>query len=313
MINFDRARRATRLVVAFIQRSRRTGYSVANFTQSKRGLLVLLVLAVAAAVGVWSLVHFWDWLQTVSDDKESGSTTIRNIGLVIAGVIALPLALWRSWVAHRQADTADQNLLNERYQQGAQMLGSDVLAVRLGGIYALQRLANDYPEHYHIETMKLFCAFVRNPTGDVGVPSVTNSRGRDPLEEIEGPKLREDVQSIMNVIGSRSKMAIDLEENDGYTLNLRGASLVGALLQHANLSSADLDRADFKHAVLRNTDLSGARFGMFVPNPPINGLTQTQLDQACADPDNPPKLYGIVDDVTCERLVWRGEPLGDET
>ena len=66
-------------------------------------LYVWLALIGAAAVGVWSLFNFWDWLQTGPDGLESGSTTIRNIGLVIAGVVALPLAIWRSWVAQRQA------------------------------------------------------------------------------------------------------------------------------------------------------------------------------------------------------------------
>ena len=94
---------------------------------------------------------------------ESGSTTVRNLGLLIAGLIALPLAIWRSWVAQRQADTAQHNLLNERYRQGAEMLDSEILSVRLGGIYALQRLAADNPKHYHIQIMQLLCAFVRHP------------------------------------------------------------------------------------------------------------------------------------------------------
>ena len=51
------------------------------------------------------------------------------------------LAVWRSIVAERQADTAQQSLLNERYQKGAEMLGNEVLSVRMGGIYALGRLA----------------------------------------------------------------------------------------------------------------------------------------------------------------------------
>ena len=44
------------------------------------------------------------------------------------------------------------------------MLGSEVLSVRLGGIYALQRLAEEWPDQYHIQIMRLFCAFVRLPT-----------------------------------------------------------------------------------------------------------------------------------------------------
>ena len=121
-------------------------------------------LLVAASV-VW--IKFPDWLS----DNESGSTTIRNLFLVVAALIALPLATWRSFVAERQANAAQKNsqiaqigLLNERYQKGAEMLGSDVLSVRLGGIYALRRLAEEHPEEYHVQIMRLFCAYVRHPS-----------------------------------------------------------------------------------------------------------------------------------------------------
>ena len=71
------------------------------------------------------------------------------------------------------------------------MLGNDVLSVRLGGIYALQRLAEEYPEQYHIQIMQLFCAFARHPTED----QVLESR-RIQGESI--PPLREDVEAIMS-------------------------------------------------------------------------------------------------------------------
>ena len=94
---------------------------------------------VVLLIGGWLIVQNWDWL---SNDvwnwlgaapneearQETNSTTLRNIGLVVAGLIALPLAVWRSTVAHRQAEIAQRGLLNERYQKGAEMLGNDVLS-----------------------------------------------------------------------------------------------------------------------------------------------------------------------------------------
>ena len=112
--------------------------------------------------GAGTFIAFWVQPNT----GESLSSTIRNIGLTSAAAIALPLAFWRSTTADsqsdtalkqsatalsladaalrqadaalRQADTTSQGLLNERYQKGAEMLGSSVLPVRLGGIYALR-------------------------------------------------------------------------------------------------------------------------------------------------------------------------------
>ena len=85
---------------------------------------LIAVLLVLAGFFVW---RFWDWLRMVPQDYESGTATVRNLGLLFTAIIALPLGIWRSFVAHRQSQTAQQGLLNERYQRGAEMLGSEVL------------------------------------------------------------------------------------------------------------------------------------------------------------------------------------------
>ena len=101
---------------------------------------IFIVLAICLVISL----HYWpDWRR----DGDSNSTIIRNVGIVIGGIIAMLLAIWRSVVSERQAYTARQSLLNERYQQGAEMLGNGVFSVRLGGIYALQRLAEEHYVH----------------------------------------------------------------------------------------------------------------------------------------------------------------------
>ena len=92
----------------------------------------MIILGMLAAGVVFSVV-LWDWLRPESQSFESNGTTIRNIALVIGGAIALVFAVWRSGIAQRQSDIAQQGLLNERYQKGAEMLGSEVLSVRLAG------------------------------------------------------------------------------------------------------------------------------------------------------------------------------------
>ena len=90
--------------------------------KSNRGRIALSVILAVVGASFWRLIASWDWLSTDiwdwlrdgPDGVESGSTTVRNLGLVVAGLIALPLAIWRSLVAQRQADTAQQSLLNER-------------------------------------------------------------------------------------------------------------------------------------------------------------------------------------------------------
>ena len=365
---------------------------------------------------------FWEWLS----GGESGSTTIRNIALVAAGLIALPLAIWRGVVANRQANTAQQGLLNERYQRGAEMLGNEVLSVRLGGIYALQRLAEESPGQYHIQIMRLFCAFVRSPTRDQSLES-----GQAVIEPGTLLGIRQDVEAVMQMIGSRAKSRITLERIADFRLDLRGAdlptaqflgadlsnamfhnsnlsganfvntdltdsflsysdlsqaqfqnvnftrtrlgsaNLSGAMLQDAdlsrrnlhnvNLSGTNLLRTNLSGAIVQDakasgalleganlsgtsflrTDLSGARLAMAEMSgaqfldadltsadiagtnlsgvefsigglQTAKGLTQAQLDDARADPNNPPELTGVLDAGSGEPLVWRGKLLNDE-
>ena len=49
-------------------------------------------------------IALWNWLS--GDD--SASTAIRNIGFIMAGSVALPLAIWRGVVADKQASAAQR-------------------------------------------------------------------------------------------------------------------------------------------------------------------------------------------------------------
>ena len=385
------------------------------------------VAGIAAVLVIGGLLS-WHYWEEIRGEQDSLSETVRNLGLVIGGAIAILLAVWRSIVSERQANTAQQGLLNERYQQGADMLGNNVLSVRLGGIYALERLAAEHPQQYYVQIMKLLCAFVRHPTEDEDYQKKLAERNKD----LSTPhSQREDARAAMDFIGSRDETRVEIEESQDFSLNLMGAdlshaqigraNLSGSMLRNANLSnaeisSADLSRAHLQGAVMKSAhlmfidftdarasdaDLSGARMlrltmpsltfdnanlsgaqlnrvdlsggfiqyanlshvhirssdlsdthflgsdlssarilksklsgaeilrtdmsgailhdtdlsGTYFYNSHggtatdlVTGLTQTQLDEACADPDNPPKLDGVLDAVTGKPLVWRGQP-----
>ena len=358
-----------------------------------RGRLIVSLVAVLAALlgAVWWCG--WDWLRTGSGDLESGSTTIRNIGLLVGGGIAI-------WVAYRRSVISQLGLLNERYQKGAEMLGSEVLAVRLGGIYALQRLVEDHPKQYHVQVMRLFCAFVRNPPVDKDRDDNARPTGTEREPNIKDYQVREDVQAAMTAIGTRSEDDMELEKQgkfslilndaqlngadltdayltdthlDGAYLNraylngahltdahlntaqlnaahlnrahlngahltcahLDGAYLIGAYLNGAHLEDAYLIGAHLEDAHLEDAHLNGAHLedayligahlngaylnGAYLTDAHLDGayltgadfseakgLTQKKLDQAWADPGNPPQLGGLCDVETGEPLEWRG-------
>jgi len=180
------------------------------------------------------------------------------------GVIGLPLAIWRSVVAERNARVAEQSHQNERYQTAAKMLGDQVLAVRLGGIYALDRLARENPKGYHVTAMELFCAFIRNPPRDERdeVTSAKEVATEEPDESGDKSQeklkpLRQDIGEVIKKIRTRSEQGIEIE-SENYSLDLSKANLSGASLFGADLTAANLTRADLTGANLTGADLTGA-------------------------------------------------------
>ena len=219
-------------------------------------IIVWVMLVVIATIVISFL--FWNDLKT-----NDVSSVIRNIILAAAAVIALPLAIWRSIVAERQADTAQQSLLNERYQKGAEMLGHiDKQSVRIGGIYALDRLAAEWPNDYHIQVMKLFSAFVVDQT-------------EEKCEQQEAQSgLTQDVQEVMRVIAGRDKERIAFEHQEGLTLNFSHYSLVGFTFRKANFSNIDFTKANLSRVKLWQGQFSGSV---------LRGANLTKADLSGAD------------------------------
>ena len=227
---------------------RRTISQLGTSLCSRLHIIVAGGLGVTVVVTIALAVILWEWL----NGGDSGSTTVRNVALVLMGVIALPLALWRSVVADRQAKTAQQGLLNERYQKGAEMLGSNVLSVRLAGIYALQSLAAEH-QQYHIQIMSLFCAFGRLPTRDQSLEAE-----QAPVQPDAPLGIRQDVESVMEALGHRTETQKALERKENYRLDMRGAELSEAQIMGADLSNAMFHHSNLSGAHFSNTDLTDA-------------------------------------------------------
>ena len=104
-----------------------------------------------------------------------------------------------------------------------------------------------------------------------------------------------------------------------------GIEMQAVELSRTNLSNAKLLAPNLEGAVLQNTNLTGANF-VAVPGSRrevsstgaehnvsfqvLPRLTQRQLDEAVADPNNPPAIpHGTLDIETGEPLVWRGRPI----
>ncbi|MFD7228855.1 pentapeptide repeat-containing protein [Streptomyces sp. NPDC059881] len=85
-------------------------------------------------------------------------TVLTLIGAVLAGIYAYRKQLLAEGDAHR----ADASQLADRYTTAAEQLGHDQAAVRLAGVYALARLADDWTEQRQV-CVDVLCAYLRMP------------------------------------------------------------------------------------------------------------------------------------------------------
>ncbi len=74
--------------------------------------LGLVFAAFLAFIGFWIVYEFFLvlWADTGTGDA------FRNVGLIFLAVIGAPFVVWRSWVAQRQADTAEQQAATALHQ-----------------------------------------------------------------------------------------------------------------------------------------------------------------------------------------------------
>lgn len=133
-------------------------------------LVAPLALALVAAVsfglyhGVYALLEnaarHREPLKPVSvnDVIRTTVTVLTLVGAVLAGIYAYRKQLLSEGDAHR----ADADQLATRYTTAAEQLGHDQAAVRLAGVYALARLADDWLEQSQV-CVDVLCAYLRMP------------------------------------------------------------------------------------------------------------------------------------------------------
>jgi hypothetical protein len=157
--------------------------------------------------------------------------------------------------SEKSLKTSQDLLISNQVAKGFEQLASDKIAMRLGGIYALEGVMNT-SEQYHQPVLEALCAFVRD--GTIGV--TINDKGP-----------RTDIQAALSVVGRRKPWAgsVDLPKGPGTrSVDLAGANIPGARLslasltyadlEGANLSGANLFKANLSRAVLTGAHLSGA-------------------------------------------------------
>jgi len=290
------------------------------------GLLVVAAVVVAAGTYVvfWPLsdliarhdvgavtgTHRAAALQTARDAAR-GRLLAFGAGLFAAG--ALIYTARNFTLSRRAVQITEQGQVTDRYTKAIEQLGSDTLDVRIGGIYALERVARDSPRD-HPTIMEVLVAFVHEHSQEPWPPSASNEpSGAPPLR-----MTRPDVQAAVTVLGRRNprydQQSIDLSAVSLTRARLRRADLggadltatdlTGADLHHANLHDTTLVMTDLTSADLHGTDFTGARA---LDNANLSGAHLT----GAIWPQDVPVPEGWVRDPDSGRLRRASEGTGD--
>jgi uncharacterized protein YjbI with pentapeptide repeats len=242
-------------------------------------------LPIAVVVSVIAALAFWWWwpkwqvnrLALEIRDPKARADVEDNFRKTVGQLLGGAAVLFGAWLAflqfsqqqqtaqsqikqqqqaaqQQQQQAARDLLISSQLSKGFEQLASDKMAMRLGGIFALEGAMNtsERPEQYRGPVLEMLCAFVREYT----------------IGKTVSKKPAIDIQAALMVIGRRKGQELpDLAE-----VNIPGANLSGA-----NLRGADLDSADLNSAYLSGANLSGAN--LIGANLAGANLTSTNLSR----------------------------------
>ena len=228
----------------------------------------------------------WKWYQQNREDiapflAPFGSLAV-GLGTVVVGGLVARAALRQARTATRVAEIANSQAeiarlrheeqtkadqrrrITDSFSKATEQLGSDKTAVRLGGIYTLERISRESPDDYWI-VMETLCAFVRERAPWQSAEEESPETVARYYQKAEATGRRSgpptDIAAVLAVITRRNEEGQKAEsKNKEWILDFREADLRGADLREANLSRASLIWAVLWEADLSETDLSEADF-----------------------------------------------------
>jgi hypothetical protein len=233
-------------------------------------VLACLVLAVqevpewqASRVGVRSITANPE-LKTIPAEVAALQNDMRKTFIqVLGGAFAL-VALY---FTYRRVRVTEQGHITDRYTRAIEQLGamtatnSPNVEVRLGAIYALERIAIDSPRD-HGTIMEVLTAYVRE-NAPISVLTLSEDENRRAIEK--GPAT--EIQAILTVLGRRRRGRwhdheghLDLRSSDLRGANFWGTHMEGALFSGANLEGAQFYRANLEDAHFLRANLKDAYF-----------------------------------------------------
>jgi uncharacterized protein YjbI with pentapeptide repeats len=213
--------------------------------------------------------------------NEVRTTLLQGIG-GLAVLIGAFFTYRQVQTGRQQLEVAQQGQVTERFTRAIDQLGHENMDVRLGGIYALERIANDSVQD-RAAVAEVLTAFVRGHS-----PWPPSQPGQAPMNAailaVAPLRVRAaDVQAALTVLGRRQAPMDSAQSLDLRVTDLRRADLTGAQLAEVNLFGAQLQEARIFGGNLRAAILAEAQIeGAFLAEVQLQGadLRRARLQQA---------------------------------
>jgi uncharacterized protein YjbI with pentapeptide repeats len=193
-----------------------------------------LIGVIGAGFAAWAVLFLPEYVLDTRHillapmDRLSAEAAIRSSILQLIGGVILVAGLYFTARGFRLTRAGH---ITDRYAKSVEQLGHDNLDVRIGGIFALEKIAHDSRTDRQT-VVEILTAFVREHT---------RVDPRTPKTEV----IAADVQAALAVLGRRSGV-----EEERHSLNL----------YNCGLNDADLGNADLRRAMFFYSSLTGAVF-----------------------------------------------------
>jgi len=206
---------------------------------------------------------------TLEKDRVNAQNAIYAILVQALGGTFFFVTAYLTW---RNVRATEEKQVTERFSKAVDQLSNSSLEVRLGGIYALERIAKD-SEKDHWTIMEILTAFIQSkspvarPAGDRPSALAPSPAPDIPSQAAaQHQPITMDIQAALTVIGRRDvtkdppDRQIDLSDTHCAGAKLGGASLPGANLRGANFSEAVLVGANLSSVCLSEANLDRVAF-----------------------------------------------------
>jgi hypothetical protein len=186
----------------------------------------------------------------------------KTLAQILGGIVLLAgfFGTWQNIkVAQESFKVSQEGQITDRFSKAIEQLGAidstekKKLEVRLGGIYALEGIANESKE-LHWPIMEVLCTYIR-----VNAPIKPQESPQENQTATASPQPEADIQAILTVLGRRDqKQEKKSQHLDLNNVDIRGADLTGAGLTGTGLAGANLSGANLSGVYLTEASLSGA-------------------------------------------------------